>query len=125
MDKFGNFYFAGGAGAGLPIPFMKAGASDVGGYILDENSTETEVQNFVQAHSVNFSAGFVLGIGGTWGDPSLIRTPELQDFSVETGLYTPQLGVSYTYGILIYDNGNSYPWIWQRLLNTVTPILGR
>jgi len=104
VDKYGNYYVAGGAGIGTsPIPGLKANFSLSGGYIFDDNTTEEEAQSFLQRATVSGCGGFVGGICGTWGNPSISKDPKLKDVALQVGLFSPQAGVSATYGLLVSD----------------------
>ena len=104
VDKYGNFYVAGGGGAGTsPIPGLKANFSVSGGYILDANTTELEVQAFLKEGSVSGCGGFIVGGCGTWGDTSFTKDPEQKDTAIQVGLFSPQIGGGFTFGLQLGD----------------------
>jgi len=120
-DKYGNWYVAGGFGIGLPTT-----ASFGGGWFLGpDNNNEAFAENFLQGHSFTVSGGGgpipPLGIGPGIGVnnnyPSYIQTNNermsIDHIAIEGLITTAGVDATGTFGILLYDNGDDTPWIWQ------------
>jgi hypothetical protein len=106
-DNYNNWYIAPRVYGGTP------GASLFGGYILQkEQPNEHDVEDFVSSHSVFLGGGYWAGGGGAWGHP-FDGDVDWKDFAAEGGVSSPGGAGGYTYGILLYDHGDSTPWIWQ------------
>jgi hypothetical protein len=105
FDKYGRFYLGIGPGVGTSPAFgWKVNGSWSGGYILDSNTTKGEVRSFLSKWTVTGCVGVAAGVCGAWGDPGLTKSNgELKDFAIQVGAFTPQLGVSATYGFPLSD----------------------
>jgi RHS repeat-associated protein len=93
----GHWYIGVGPSVGktaiLPIAVNVSG-----GWLLQSSSpSDSQMHNFLTSWTVNVSAGAVVGLGGTWGNPGHFS---LNDFAGEGGLYSPQIGGSATYTIV-------------------------
>ncbi len=108
LDRYGNIYAAGGVGGGSSIINGYSGAL-VGGYIDSpfDNSvpTEQQTEEFLEGPAVTVSGGAGGGGGVTWSPWALSSGDAFASdhFSYELGLYTPQLCVTATWGVLIID----------------------
>ena len=105
FDKYGRFYVGVGPGLGTSPAFgFKVNGSWSGGYILDGNTTKSEAKSFLSKWTITGCGGFAGGVCGAWGDPGLTKSNrELKDFAIQVGVFSPQIGVSATYGFPLSD----------------------
>ena len=109
IDRYGNVYVAPGVGAGSSI-IEGGSAAFVAGWVDDpfDNTvpTEQEMEEFLQGPAVTFSGGAGGGGGVTWSPWAMSSGDAFASdhFSYEAGLYTPQIGVTGTWGFLLIDN---------------------
>ena len=112
VDRYGQMYLSGGLSAGTeaiaPYPSFSTVFGTIGGshnkFIPDPIGTES----FLTGPSINISGGAVGGHGLTISPATLdhvsgmdfIRKNALvAPYSIETGLYSPQIGISGSFGI--------------------------
>ena len=113
-DYYNNWYVSPGVYGGTP------GITVFGGWILQkEQPLEVDIEDFVTSHSVFAGGGYWGGGGGTWGHP-FDGELNWNDFAGEVGFSTPGGAGGWTYGFLVYDNGDASPWItWHDIVDQV------
>ena len=118
VDRYLNVYVAGGFGIGLPATWSLGG----GWFLAPNNDNQEFAENFLKGHSFTVSGGgSELGVGPGIGvnnnNPSYSAINHegttIENIAVEALITTTGVDVSGTYGILLYDNGDPTPWIWQ------------
>jgi len=120
MDKYGNFYVATGGGVGLPV----TASIGAGWFLGSDNNNEAFAEGFLQQHSLTVGGGggplpLASGPGIALNNnyPSYIQTnnegTNREHLAIEVLFTTGGVDATSTYGILLYDNGDDTPWIWQ------------
>ncbi len=112
LDDWGNVYLNGhvswSPSFGATIGNIKVKDGDVWKNIEDlaVDQQELVVQEFLSG----------VGDGGcvSMGVSACIAGNQAGNYAIEGGLTTPGLGTDTGYTLLVYDNGNSRPWFWQR-----------
>ena len=112
-DAYGNWY--GNVGIGISLG---PSASIGGGWMLGpDNEHEYAAEDFLQGHSFNASGGFVLGGGVNNVNPYYIQSGNegagIENIALEGLVTSPGVTSVFSFGWLIYDNGDDTPWIWQ------------
>ena len=93
VDRYGNTYFGFGGNVGKSATVVSG--SFVGGWLLQGTTpSPDQLSNFITSWSANVSGGYWGGGGLTWGN---VGSFGLNDFALELGFYTPQVGGSLTY----------------------------
>jgi hypothetical protein len=86
------------------------------------NNTEDFAQNFLQGHSFTVSGGgspwgVGPGVGANNNHPTYVQTQNegasMENLAMEALITTTGVDATGTFGILLYDNGDNTPWIWQ------------
>jgi hypothetical protein len=109
IDFYGNLYISVGIGVGKTA-IIPASANLGGGWLtLLSRPSETQVKGLVTELVLNFSVGVAGGGGVTWNP----QGGAADNFALEGGVYSPQIGVSATWGFLIYDAYTYEPWFFQ------------
>ena len=112
-DYYNNWYLSLGIYIGTP------GVTAFGGWIL-ERPLEHDIEGFITSHSIFGGGGYWGGGGGNWGHP-FDGELNWNDFSGEAGFSSPGGAGGWTYGFLVYDNGDITPWItWQDIVDQMT-----
>ncbi|MBX3058575.1 MAG: hypothetical protein KF770_19090 [Anaerolineae bacterium] len=120
-DRYDNWYFGVGVNVGKS-PLILGGRvvlgemDDDGFWPLTNNVPDEDIlEMHLTGLGENLGGGFIVGGGIT----APLDYDERRDVLKEGGLYTPQIGLSVSYNLLIYDNNSDTPWIWQKWIATI------
>ena len=88
VDRYGRVYISPGANIGKSSTFLSA--SLVGGWLNQSRKPDAErLRKYITGLSIGVGGGFVLGGNRVWGMPGVGK---------EAGFFTPQVGLTGTYG---------------------------
>ena len=103
VDKYKRVYFGIGPSVGTsPVAALDVNVSLSAGYIQDENTTSEEAKSFISKWSGNGCGGVVIGLCGSNGNPFGGGLDNENDWAVQGGFFTPQVGVAFPYSTQIY-----------------------
>ncbi len=102
-DKYGNWYVGVGLNVGKSAPTFLTGRIAGGYFDTEKEPVEVRVQEGMNGLAVN--------IGGGAGGGGAISIGK--EVSGEYGAYSPQIGISATYNMQVYDDSSSTPWFFQ------------
>jgi RHS repeat-associated protein len=89
VDRYGRVWIAPGGNIGKSATFL-SGSANVGWLKQSRKPSAEKLEKYISGLSITAGGGFGVGGNLVWGMPGLGR---------EAGLFTPQVGVSATYGI--------------------------
>ena len=102
-DRYGRIYFTFGLSVGESAPLLVISGVPIsgnisGGWLMEsEKPDPQDLQRFLTGWGGNVNLGFIVGLGGTTTLPSFSK------WSIETGLYSPQFGISIFHSWLIWS----------------------
>ena len=102
FDKYGRIYFGAGPSAGTSYVGLDVNVSASFGYIIDSNTTADEAHSFISEWSGGGCAGFGPGLCVVTGDPFGGDLDNPNNWAVQVGGFTPQVGVAFPYSWQIY-----------------------
>jgi hypothetical protein len=99
-DRYGNIYLGLGVNAGESLTAVSGSYTRgwIGDPLDDDYPSPNNSESFLTGVAVNVSGGAIGGGGLTYSPGS-----NTQKIAYETGVYSPQMGVSVVYSGLIYD----------------------
>jgi RHS repeat-associated protein len=110
-DMYDNVYISPGLGLGVP----NLSFSSTGGMVIDESGVEQTdekaIRSAMEGGSVNYGFGAIFGINGSYNTTKLgillVPVPSGPYRTVQGGIFTPQAGVSKSYGVPV---GKTIHW---------------
>ncbi|HEX2836057.1 MAG TPA: RHS repeat-associated core domain-containing protein [Thermoanaerobaculia bacterium] len=99
MDRYGRVYYSkiAAVSAGVGLPGMIVNGSLTAGTLMQAKApSPSDLKSFLTGHAITFSNGMPLGGAGFTISP--FSNANTSSIASEIGIYTPQIGLQYSYG---------------------------